>query len=225
MQIDEDEAERPDGQDGRRIRRDGQRAAGGARRPARPVQGDGRRRADDRRPAERQDGPAPALRAGVAQRPGRQRLRRVRPARADLHALARSGDGARRRQQPDLHGRRLRSPDVDVPRPRQGAEGVRRRHRPRLARAQPCLFSGTERFFRAGYNANLEPSWIPALDGMAERLRAGARVADVGCGFGASTIVLAKAYPQVELRRLRLSRALDRRGARARAPRPASATG
>jgi SAM-dependent methyltransferase len=60
----------------------------------------------------------------------------------------------------------------------------------------PSLFSGTERFFRAGYNANLEPSWIPALDGMSDRLRAGARVADVGCGFGASTIVLAKAYPQ-----------------------------
>jgi SAM-dependent methyltransferase len=59
----------------------------------------------------------------------------------------------------------------------------------------PSLFSGTERFFRAGYNANLEPSWIPALDGMAARLRSGARVADVGCGFGASTIVLAKAYP------------------------------
>jgi SAM-dependent methyltransferase len=59
-----------------------------------------------------------------------------------------------------------------------------------------CLFSGTERFFRAGYNANLEPSWIPALDGMTERLCAGARVADVGCGFGASTIVLAKAYPK-----------------------------
>ena len=59
-----------------------------------------------------------------------------------------------------------------------------------------CLFSGTERFFRAGYNANLEPNWIPALDGVAERLRAGARVADVGCGFGASTIVLAKAYPK-----------------------------
>jgi len=59
-----------------------------------------------------------------------------------------------------------------------------------------CLFSGTERFFLAGYNANLEPSWIPAFDGMAERLRAGAHVADVGCGFGASTIVLAKAYPK-----------------------------
>lgn len=59
----------------------------------------------------------------------------------------------------------------------------------------PSLYCGTERFFRAGYNANLEPSWIPALDGMTDRLRAGARVADVGCGFGASTIVLAKAYP------------------------------
>jgi len=60
----------------------------------------------------------------------------------------------------------------------------------------PSLFSGTERFFRAGYNANLEPSWIPALDGVSERLQAGARVADVGCGFGASTIVLAQAYPR-----------------------------
>ena len=59
----------------------------------------------------------------------------------------------------------------------------------------PSLFSGTERFFRAGYNANLEPSWIPALEGVSEKLKAGARVADVGCGFGASTIVLAQAYP------------------------------
>ncbi len=58
-----------------------------------------------------------------------------------------------------------------------------------------CLFSGTERFFRAGYHANLESSWIPALESAAGRLREGARVADVGCGFGASTIVLAKAYP------------------------------
>jgi SAM-dependent methyltransferase len=57
------------------------------------------------------------------------------------------------------------------------------------------LFHGTERFFRPGYAANLELSWIPALDGVDERLRAGARVADVGCGHGASTIVLAKAYP------------------------------
>jgi SAM-dependent methyltransferase len=57
------------------------------------------------------------------------------------------------------------------------------------------LFEGTERFFRPGYVANLVPSWIPALDGVEERLRAGARVADIGCGHGASTLLLAEAYP------------------------------
>ncbi len=60
----------------------------------------------------------------------------------------------------------------------------------------PMLFSGTERFFRAGYNAHLVPEWIPALEGADAKLRSGARVADVGCGHGASTIVMAKAYPQ-----------------------------
>lgn len=58
------------------------------------------------------------------------------------------------------------------------------------------LFSGTERFFRPGYAAHLVAEWIPALDGVEERLRAGARVADVGCGLGASTRLLAKAYPR-----------------------------
>jgi SAM-dependent methyltransferase len=61
-----------------------------------------------------------------------------------------------------------------------------------------CLFSGTERFFRPGYNANLTSSWIPALEGMEAKLKAGAKVADVGCGHGASTIVMAKAYPKSE---------------------------
>jgi len=58
------------------------------------------------------------------------------------------------------------------------------------------LFSGTERFFRPGYAAHLVSEWIPALDGVEEMLRAGARVADVGCGLGASTRLLAKAYPR-----------------------------
>ena len=57
------------------------------------------------------------------------------------------------------------------------------------------LFSGTERLFKPGYVANLVESWIPALDGVEEKLVAGASVADIGCGHGASTIVLAQSYP------------------------------
>jgi 2-polyprenyl-3-methyl-5-hydroxy-6-metoxy-1,4-benzoquinol methylase len=57
------------------------------------------------------------------------------------------------------------------------------------------LFRGTERFFRPGYIASLASSWIPALDGVEDKLRRGATVADVGCGHGASTIILAQEYP------------------------------
>jgi SAM-dependent methyltransferase len=60
------------------------------------------------------------------------------------------------------------------------------------------LFSGTERFFRPGYAANLVSAWIPALDGVEARLQSGALVADVGCGHGASTILMAEAYPASE---------------------------
>ncbi|MBX4956039.1 methyltransferase domain-containing protein [Rhizobium lentis] len=58
-----------------------------------------------------------------------------------------------------------------------------------------CLFRGTERFFRPGYNSHLVNEWIPALSGVEEKLKAGANVADVGCGHGASTILMAQAYP------------------------------
>ena len=58
------------------------------------------------------------------------------------------------------------------------------------------VFDGCELFFRPGYVANLVPSWIPALDGVDAKLRAGARVADVGCGLGSSTVLLAKEYAQ-----------------------------
>lgn len=62
----------------------------------------------------------------------------------------------------------------------------------------PELFVGTERFFRPGYAANLLSAWIPALEGVHEKLKSGGRVADVGCGLGASTILMAKAYPESE---------------------------
>ncbi|NUT33712.1 MAG: class I SAM-dependent methyltransferase [Hamadaea sp.] len=57
------------------------------------------------------------------------------------------------------------------------------------------VFDGCERFFRPGYSANLVGDWLPALDGVADRLRAGIRVADVGCGHGVSTVLMAQAFP------------------------------
>ena len=59
-----------------------------------------------------------------------------------------------------------------------------------------CLFCTTGRFFRPGYHNNLVASWLPALDGVAAKLERGAKVADVGCGHGFSTIIMAKAFPK-----------------------------
>jgi 2-polyprenyl-3-methyl-5-hydroxy-6-metoxy-1,4-benzoquinol methylase len=58
------------------------------------------------------------------------------------------------------------------------------------------LFHGTERFFRPGYAANLVSQWIPALTDVEERLKAGAKVADVGCGHGSSTVLMAQSFPK-----------------------------
>jgi len=60
----------------------------------------------------------------------------------------------------------------------------------------PDVFHGCEKFFRPGYAANLVSGWIPSLDGVKEKLESGAKVADVGCGKGASTILMAQAFPK-----------------------------
>ncbi len=57
------------------------------------------------------------------------------------------------------------------------------------------VYDGCERFFRPGYNANLVSEWLPALDGVVAKLEAGALVADIGCGHGSSTILMAQAFP------------------------------
>ena len=59
----------------------------------------------------------------------------------------------------------------------------------------PDLFIGTEKFFRPGYSAHLVATWIPSLTGIEAKLKSGGKVADIGCGHGASTIIMAQAYP------------------------------
>ena len=86
-----------------------------------------------------------------------------------------------------------------------GAARERIAHRFRTGQGLPWgehhhdLFAGTERFFRTGYAANLVDAWIPALDGVREKLERGASAADVGCGYGTSTVLLAKAFPRSRL--------------------------
>ena len=81
------------------------------------------------------------------------------------------------------------------------------------------LFLGTEKFFRPNYAANLVSAWIPALDGVEAKLKTGVRVADIGCGHGASTILMAQAYPNSRLSdSIITDRPLDSRGARRRRP-------
>src|SRR5262249_43074178 len=76
------------------------------------------------------------------------------------------------------------------------------------------VFHGCEKFFRPGYAANLVSAWIPAVHDVKEKLEGGARVADIGCGKRASTLLLAKAFSNSRFFRLRLSRQVDRSCAR-----------
>ncbi|TKR32868.1 class I SAM-dependent methyltransferase [Luteimonas gilva] len=77
-------------------------------------------------------------------------------------------------------------------------ENFRSGHGMEWGEHHPCLFQGTERFFRAGYNAHLVTEWLPALDGAFAKLERGAKVADVGCGHGASTVLMARTFPNSE---------------------------
>ena len=63
-------------------------------------------------------------------------------------------------------------------------------------RRSECLFCGTARFFRTGYKHHLVQEWLPALDGVVEKLKRGAKVADIGCGHGVSTRLMAEAFPK-----------------------------
>ena len=81
-----------------------------------------------------------------------------------------------------------------------------------------CLFCGTERLFRPTYNHHLVNEWLPALDGVVAKLHNGASVADVGCGHGASTILMAQAFPNARISGFDYHPELDRDGAHGRAP-------
>lgn len=62
-----------------------------------------------------------------------------------------------------------------------------------------CQFCGTDRFFRPGYEMNLVSNWIPALEGVEDKLRAGGTIADIGCGHGSSSVLMAESYPNAQV--------------------------
>ena len=180
----------------RRGRRDAQRGARRDGRPPRPLPRARRRRAADAGRARRAHRHRRALRARMAQRPGRGRLRRLRPADGRYTPAARAGRRADRRGQPRVPARVLR--DRARLRARLAADHRGRPHRRRASAGTSTtthVHDGCERFFRPGYNANLVDAWLPALDGVVEQLERGGTVADVGCGHGASTILMAQAFP------------------------------
>jgi SAM-dependent methyltransferase len=111
-----------------------------------------------------------------------------------LHAARGARGLPDRRGEPRLRAGRVPGHDRRDARQPQGVEGFKSGCGVGWHEHDPDLFVGTERFFRPGYNAHLVSEWIPALEGVQAKLERGARVADVGCGLGASTIILAKAF-------------------------------
>ena len=194
------------------VGRHAQRRAGGDGRPARPLPGARRRR---RAHVGRAGGPhryRRALRTGVAERPGGRRLRRL-PRRPGAATACRPS-------------RRSRSPTRTAPptcrgssRSRSAPSWTRQRITEAARRATGSAGTSTTTTSTTAASGSSAPattptssqSWLPALDGVVERLERGARVADVGCGHGASTILMAERLPELDLRRLGLPRRLDRR--------------
>jgi SAM-dependent methyltransferase len=134
----------------------------------------------------------------MAVRSGGLRIRRLSRRQERFLALAGAGHGVRRRRLAGIFAGAfdvVQATYLDEPKV---AEAFRTGKGVGWHDHSKCLFSGTGRFFRPGYNANLVSNWIPALDGVEAKLKAGAKVADVGCGHGASTIVMAQAYPKSE---------------------------
>ena len=212
----DDGSSKPSSASRHRAGRGAQRGARDPRRPARPLPGDGRRPPAHAGRARRAHRHARALRARVAQRPGRRRLRRLRPGERTLHAAARARARPRRRGQPGLHDRALPGRVAAVAARERLAERVPHRRRRRLARAPPRPL----RRHRAGLRARAtaRPGRRVAARARRRRRQARGRRArrrrrlrprrlDDPDGAG---------VPSVALRRLRLPRGVDRDRARAR---------
>src|SRR3954467_11832652 len=130
----------------------------------------------------------------MARQPGSRRLRRLRPGRRHVRTAAGAGPGGANEDSPGFLGGAFETiascyADADV-----FVEAFRTGAGLGWAEHDHRLFSGVVRFFRPGYAAHLVGEWLPALDGVVEKLRSGASVADVGCGLGASAIIMAQAF-------------------------------
>ncbi len=125
--------------------------------------------------------------------------------------VAGAGRGVRRRGQPGLYDRRLSSrlTAVYADEPKLG-EAFRTGRGLGWGDHCNCLFCGVERFFRPGYKAHLVADWLPALDGVVDKLERGAKVADVGCGHGVFDHAHGRGVPELRVRRHRLPRGVDR---------------